>query len=304
MLNLKLICIIIYIKNMLRIYISSPVSFYQREWNNAIAKILQDYGNKVLLPQDISPRSIAHKRFEKYVYDECINMIQESDLGLLLLPYGRDCAWEAGYYKGLNKPFFAFISELNDIALERLRDWMVKGAISGVITDNSETFTVLKKDSILKNKGIYKIDNILDLPVFIESIMQSIFIKIPFTFVGAGVVIEKGDKVLMIEEQEDSEFYFRRKGMIGFPTITLQENENPIVAARRAIKEEVNICLNNDLEFVTTQNIPGAIGIFYKSKASHLTQISEKAKWIDKEQVLSGKLNLRPTYEKVARLAI
>ena len=87
----------------------------------------------------------------------------------MLPEYGRDCAWEAGFYANSNKPLVVFV----DDQLEWLRDWMVKGGIDYVITNNPVTEGILKKDPILKYKEIELIERI----EYIGSRLKDIFTK-------------------------------------------------------------------------------------------------------------------------------
>ena len=78
-----------------------------------------------------------------------LKAMQESDIGLLLPLYGRDCAWEVGWYANSEKLLVVY-TENNT---ERLRDWMVKGGIDQVITPTDWLFDVLKNDPILAEKS-------------------------------------------------------------------------------------------------------------------------------------------------------
>lgn len=111
------------------------------------------------MPQKHNPWNMPHKEFPKEVYETDLGAMKESHMALLLPEYGRDCAYEIGWYANSEKPIIVFV----DDQLEWLRDWMVKGGIDYIITNNAKSFTLLKKDPILKNKPIKYINNIVQL---------------------------------------------------------------------------------------------------------------------------------------------
>ena len=73
--------------------------------------------------------------------------------------FGRDCAWETGYYSNSEKPLVFFV----DTQTEWLRDWMIKGGLDYVITNNEKTYQILLKDPILKHKGLFLIKELVEL---------------------------------------------------------------------------------------------------------------------------------------------
>ena len=76
------------------------------------------------------------------------------------MPYGRDCAWEAGWFAGQkNKRQIIFVHR----ETEWLRDWMLKAGIDAVITDNKKLFAKLKKDPVLGSKKVFLIDKLEEL---------------------------------------------------------------------------------------------------------------------------------------------
>jgi len=111
------------------------------------------------MPQKHNPWNLKHEKFPKEVFEMDLEAIKESHMCLVIPPYGRDCAWEIGWYSNSTKPIIAFI----DKELEWLRDWMIKGGINYVVTINQKTFSILKKDPILKEKEILFIDNLEQL---------------------------------------------------------------------------------------------------------------------------------------------
>lgn len=113
------------------------------------------------LPQKITPKSLNHENFPLDVYQECIEMMESSEMGLLLLDsYGRDCAWEAGWYTCRNdKKLVTFVES----SAHFMRDWMIKGGVDVFITTNPRLYEYALNDPILKHKKNIYITNLTDL---------------------------------------------------------------------------------------------------------------------------------------------
>lgn len=284
---------------MLKVYISSPVSHYQRPSNLRVANTLRSAGINVCLPQEIAPPKTKHKKFEYEVFNKCVNMIHKSDLGLLLYPYGRDSAWEAGYYLGLNKPMFALLTSSSEKQISRLRDWMIKGGLNAIITTSDKAYKILKSDPILSSKDIALIKSVENLPGTITDLYEKSYSNNEPVFVGVGAVVANNDKVLLVQETDDSPFYMREKGMWGFPTTTMSDNP-PEVHSIHSLKKEANLDGTNP-SFICKQTIPNAAGLFYKLDVDKYDDI-ENARWFPFDQVLSSIMNLRPTFENVLKI--
>lgn len=154
------------INNKIKIYLIARISKDAHDWNNKITKALKKSAFEVFKPHEHNPWNKKHTKLHQKVVDVDVEAIKNSHFGLALPEFGRDCAWECGYYANCDKPAVIFV----DHQTEWLRDWMIKGMIDYVITNNRETYTLLKKDSILKNKKIFLIKEMKDL--------NKLFIKI------------------------------------------------------------------------------------------------------------------------------
>lgn len=131
------------------IYLIARISKDAQPWNNKITDALDESIVSVFKPHEHNPWNLKHEKIPKKVVNMDVKAINESQFGLALPSFGRDCAWECGYYAGIKKPVLIFIEK----ETEWFRDWMIKGGINYVITNNSKTFALLKKDSILKEKS-------------------------------------------------------------------------------------------------------------------------------------------------------
>ena len=132
----------------IKIYVSARISADAHKWNNAVCSSLDDR-IEVFKPQDHNPYNLDHREFSKQVYEIDLKAMQGSDMGLLLPPYGRDCAWEVGWYSNSDKPMAVYTE--NDT--EWLRDWMIKGGVDKVITPTDWLFDILKNDPIVADKS-------------------------------------------------------------------------------------------------------------------------------------------------------
>lgn len=142
----------------IKVYLSARISKEAHEWNNHVCSSLKA-PISVFMPQKHNPWNTSHESFPREVYEMDLAAMKESHIGLLLAAYGRDCAWEVGWYANSKKPLVVFI----DDQLEWLRDWMIKGGLDYIITNNKDTLRKLWNDPILKNKSIIYIEDISHL---------------------------------------------------------------------------------------------------------------------------------------------
>lgn len=79
----------------MKIYIASPY-IAQREINQFLYEELSKAGNDVFLPQSINKEAITEEE-KKEVSETCYSQIDNSDLLLVVYPFGISVACEAGY---------------------------------------------------------------------------------------------------------------------------------------------------------------------------------------------------------------
>jgi hypothetical protein len=130
-----------------KVYLSARIAKDAHPWNNCVCNAL-DGRFEVFKPQDHNPCDVDHRHLPKSVYEMDLRAMQESDLGLLLSPYGRDCAWEVGWYSHSEKPIVLYIEE----DTTWLRDWMIKGGVDLVAVCGDSLYERIKDDSIVANK--------------------------------------------------------------------------------------------------------------------------------------------------------
>ena len=157
-------------KEKIKIYLIARISKDAQPWNNKVVSSLKRRHFEVFKPHEHNPWDKKHEKFSQKVVDVDVEAIKNSHFGLILPEFGRDCAWECGYYANSTKPAIIFVEN----QLGWLRDWMIKGNIDFVITNNKKTYNILKQDHILKHKKIILIKKLDDL----TSILIDIFKKL------------------------------------------------------------------------------------------------------------------------------
>lgn len=130
-----------------KVYLSARIAKDAHPWNNCVCNEL-DGRFDVFKPQDHNPCDVDHRQLPKSVYEMDLRAMQESDLGLLLSPYGRDCAWEVGWYSRSEKPIVLYVEK----DTTWLRDWMIKGGVDLVAVCGDDLYERIKDDSIVADK--------------------------------------------------------------------------------------------------------------------------------------------------------
>jgi len=153
----------------LKIYLSASISHALS--NQYIADLFPKDQYHVYLPQNIVPDELNHTQFPLHVYQQCIDMMESSDIGLVLLDaFGRDCAWECGWYSARqDKCLIAFVQSSSLF----LRDWMVKGGLDAWVTTNERLHQAAQANPLLSQKSIALIDNDHALPEAITAGYQT-----------------------------------------------------------------------------------------------------------------------------------
>ncbi len=132
------------ISERVNVYLSARISSDAHAWNNTVCGLL-DERFTVFKPQEHNPYNVDHRELELKVYEMDLEAMGRSDMGLLLPPYGRDCAWEVGWYSHSSKPLVVYV----ETDTGWLRDWMLKGGVDKVLTSQPWMYEILKNDPIL-----------------------------------------------------------------------------------------------------------------------------------------------------------
>ena len=105
----------------MKAYISTPI----RKENDSrhVQRALEGVGILVNNPCDVDSVHGDPADIPKRVRDQCIAMMDSSDIGILLLDYfGHDCAFEAGYLNAAEKPVYGVYVDRANASGESLRN--------------------------------------------------------------------------------------------------------------------------------------------------------------------------------------
>ena len=139
----------------IKVYLCARISKDAHAWNEKVSNSLST-PTSVFMPHKHNPWNLKHEDFPKEVYEMDLGAMKESHICLVLPPYGRDCAWEIGWYSNSDKPIIVFTEK----ETEWLRDWMIKGGITYIVASSPKTFAKLKNDPLLGFKEIFFINNL------------------------------------------------------------------------------------------------------------------------------------------------
>jgi len=156
----------------IRIYLIARISEDAHAWNKRICDRLKP-PITVFLPQEHNPWNKRHDEFGINVYETDLQAMKKSHIGLLLPEFGKDSAFEVGWYTNTRKPVIVFV----DTQKEWLSDWMVKGGVNIIVTKNPSTYSALKGDPILKHKKIKLIKRLDELNRIIKSVYNDVYAK-------------------------------------------------------------------------------------------------------------------------------
>lgn len=143
------------------IYLISKIKESAHAHNEFIADAASRlFEQSVFIPHKHNPYDIPHQELQLEVFLEDYNAMKQSSMGVVSLPIGKDCSSELGWYSGNSKYVTALLIDSPWVSAEKQfesleRDWMLKGFLSDVITNNKVVYEKLKKDSILQYKVVF-----------------------------------------------------------------------------------------------------------------------------------------------------
>lgn len=125
----------------LHIYLCSRLNESAKQWNDIISEEL-DEGFTLFRPQDVDLDGVSASEMDHAIYRADFKGMNQSDILLVLPPYGRNCAWEIGWFCGREKPSIAYVEAEGDW----LHDAMVKGGLTAIITKDPILYNILLSD--------------------------------------------------------------------------------------------------------------------------------------------------------------
>ncbi|MFA5021615.1 MAG: hypothetical protein WC508_00845 [Patescibacteria group bacterium] len=157
----------------IKIYLISRISSDAHKWNEKVCKNLVNENIDVFIPHLHNEWNIAHEKISYAIVRTDVDQMKNAHFGLLLVPYGRDCAWEAGWFSHSNKILISFVHK----NVSWLRDWMLKGGLDYIITDSKKTYRILQQDPVLNIRSIILLKSINNLHEVIEKIYTDEYVK-------------------------------------------------------------------------------------------------------------------------------
>ena len=134
--------------NSIHIYLCSRLTEAAKKWNNEICQELNSEFC-IFRPQDVDVSDFTPIELDWAAYSLDLEGMKDADLLLVLPPYGRDCAWEIGWFCGKQKPAIAYA----EIEGDWLLDAMVKGGLTAIITDNALLYKTLLENPSTREKS-------------------------------------------------------------------------------------------------------------------------------------------------------
>ena len=133
------------------IYLSASVA--NAPLNLKVRQALPEGRFNLVLPQEFTP-DVSHCELERAIYERCIEEMERSSAGLLLLhAFGIDCAMEAGWYAARRKPLVAIANATTRF----VNNWMVKGALTHCVTLERAVYEVMKNDPVLSGHVVVEL---------------------------------------------------------------------------------------------------------------------------------------------------
>jgi len=86
-------------------------------------------------------------------YKDKVEM-DKAEISLVIMPlFGRDCACEIGYSRGIGNCVIAWVDKMESKQEQDwLNDWMVKGFIDYIITPNKKSYKLLSNNPLILEK--------------------------------------------------------------------------------------------------------------------------------------------------------
>lgn len=141
-------CALANAQEVISVYLCSRLTEEALQWNQVICEEL-DERFRLFRPQDLDLSAATETTFDQMVYLGDMAGMETSDILLVLPPYGRDCAWEIGWFCGQQRPAIAYIEKEGDF----LRDAMVKGGLTAIITSDPVLYEHLMQDASTSKKS-------------------------------------------------------------------------------------------------------------------------------------------------------
>jgi hypothetical protein len=143
---------------MIKLYLIARISKDAHSWNERVCTSFRD-PVEIFIPHHHNPYNLQHPKIPQPVVDTDMSAMKNARIGFALPEFGNDCAFETGWFVGQGKPLVYFV----DNQVQWLRDWMIKGNLTCVVTNNPTTYSILSEDEIIRDKKVVLIKEMDEL---------------------------------------------------------------------------------------------------------------------------------------------
>lgn len=133
-----------------KLYLSAKVRAENHARNNTVASYLRGLFD-IFLPHAHQSGESNHEDLPLSVYNMDITAMSQTELAVLVPPFGSDCSYEIGWFVAKKVPVFMYVQD----DLQFLSNAMVVGGVTAVFTDNTEVFNRLMRQPVLKSKTFF-----------------------------------------------------------------------------------------------------------------------------------------------------
>ncbi|MEW6571358.1 MAG: hypothetical protein AB1390_09325 [Nitrospirota bacterium] len=164
----------------IKVYVISNIAPNRLKYIDEVCSNLDDGRYRIFKPHCFNQYNEDNTKIEFEAFFKDQQEIDNADICLVLMPlYGRDCAAEIGYSQGMGKCVVAYVKQMStNQENDWLNDWMVKGFLDYIVTDDLAAYQKLSSDQFIKRheeyinrKMVHLIKNQNSLDIKLEELM-------------------------------------------------------------------------------------------------------------------------------------
>ena len=156
---------------LIRLYLMAEMTRETQDWGDYVCGAFDSNRFDIFKPWEFIPSDEPnYENFSRAVFETEEEAIIGADAGLLLAPFDHNAAWACGWFRASGKPVIAFVQK----RMEWLSDWLVKGGLNVVVTDNKDTCLDLMEDPVLHHESteIMLVTSVKELPEIVEAVID------------------------------------------------------------------------------------------------------------------------------------
>ena len=125
----------------IKIYVAGRTSFVKKH-NHLKDYLERNLGCEVYLPHELVPLDTPKDKLPFEVFTKCLKHMDMADIVIAdLSVFGKDTAWEIGYFYGINKKVIGLTNN------EKYKfDFMIRGAMTAIAKNKQEIVEIIKKE--------------------------------------------------------------------------------------------------------------------------------------------------------------